>query len=751
MLKKLRKILPVLLILVLAFAALAGCSGNYTSPALSGDISGSVSSNGGFVVQKGEYVYFINGVGDQSADNTYGNAVKGSLQCISVTDLAAGNYSATETVVPLLLVSQDYTSGVYIYGDTVYYATPNVIKNMDGEVDTSYLDFKSSKLDGSETMRDYYVQVSDSSTVYRYVQEPESGDVYLVYVDSTKTEIHSYNTATGENTTLVKGYASYVMPRDAEEPTIYYTMSVTQKDTYSASSGSGTTYSYQQLYAVSAFTTECPYTGTDAEGNEVPFTESEEYLAHYTDKDAAEDDEDRVMEYINLGTLVLDGVGVNQRESTPFNHDWPETNSANNGAKSLGGFTYAFLNYSDGSLYLTVSKVTEGTSFVYRLDEAAYRAAAEAGTWNSIAANPTIQENGSGSGDDTASSSAALSPVAISSGNATSSALYYRNESSGAVVYIYVDSNGNIVRNTVDASTETDGTFTHTDLIGESVTLARAQTDATLQYMQGDYLYYSIAGDSGNGLYRICYKGTADDYNILTSQSEDYKATRYLALEYNSSWYTPEVLTMEDGTEYLFFANAGTYAGNYVYVMANPADNAALKDLNDRWEDVQSVITDLSDDFSNASQAAEYYFYSADADLITLLTDEDEAYYENYTQEDLDLIAAFMDPTTEDAKSTIAAYRLDFSALYEESGETTVFWNTESAFYSLLGTVDEDEEESLSDSLKGAYLQSTAEDTADDAWTWQWAAIFVPVGVVVIVGVVLAIVLPRRRRHGVRK
>lgn len=190
--------------------------------------------------------------------------------------------------------------------------------------------------------------------------------------------------------------------------------------------------------------------------------------------------------------------------------------------------------------------------------------------------------------------------------------------------------------------------------------------------------------------------------------------------------------------------------GINVYVLKNPASNDELKKINDRWEDVQSVITDLSDDFSNASQAAEYYFYSADADLITLLTDEDEAYYENYTQEDLDLIAAFMDPTTEDAKSTIAAYRLDFSALYEESGETTVFWNTESAFYSLLGTVDEDEEESLSDSLKGAYLQSTAEDVANDAWTWQWAAIFVPVGVVVIVGVVLAIVLPRRRRHGVR-
>ena len=62
----------------------------------------------------------------------------------------------------------------------------------------------------------------------------------------------------------------------------------------------------------------------------------------------------------------------------------------------------------------------------------------------------------------------ALTPVAISSGNATSSALYYLNEDSP--VYIYVDSSGNIVRNTVDTKA-TDGTFENTDLIGESVTL----------------------------------------------------------------------------------------------------------------------------------------------------------------------------------------------------------------------------------------------------------------------------------------
>ena len=739
MLKKLKKILPALLALALALTALAGCGGNYTSDKLGGDISGEVSSNGGFAVQKGEYVYFINGVGTQSADNTYGEVVKGSLQRISAADLAAGNYAETETVVPLLLTSQDYTSGVYIYGDTVYYATPNVIKNMEGEVDTSYLDFKSSKLDGSETMRDYYVQVDDSSTVYRYVQD-ENGTVYLLYVDSSETEIRSYNTETGENTVLAKGYSSYILPEETEGSTIYYTMSVTQKDTYSAASGAGTAYSYQQLYAVSAFETECPYT---VDGK--PFTESEEYLAAYTDKDADEDDDARVMEYINLGTLVLDGVGLNQQESTPFNHDWPAEGGIGGQAKSLGGFTYSFLKCGGGSLYLTVSKVAEGSAFVYRFDEAAYRQAVEADSWNSITANPTI------TGAETTAGTA-LTPVAISSGNATSSALYYLNEGEDedAPVYIYVDSSGNIVRNTVD-TTATDGTFDNTDLIGESVTLARAQTEATLLFLRGDYLYYTIAGDSGSGLYRIRYNGTADDYNILTSQSEDFRPTRYLQIEYSNSWYKPEVLTVGEA-EYLLFANAGTYAGSYVYVMENPANNADLKTLNEKWEDVFDIITDLSEEFSAVSKAAEYYFYSADGELTTLLADEEEAYYENYTEEDLELIAAFVNPTTADAQTTLNAYRLDFKPLYGGDGEHAVFWNTESAYYNRLGTMDEDDEESLADSLKGAYLTATAEEDADgDAWTWQWAAIFVPVGVVVIAAAVLGAVLTKKRRYGVRK
>ncbi len=743
MLKSLKKILPVLLALLLALAAVAGCSGNYTSGKLSGSTEGAVSSNGGFVVQKGDYVYFVNGAEDQSADNTYGSVVKGALMRISAADLAAGDYSQTETVVPLLLTSQDFTSGVYIYGDRVYYATPNVIKNMDGVVDSSYLDFKSSALDGSETMRDYYVQVSDNTTVYRYVQEPESGDVYLVYVDSADTEIRSYNTATGEETVLVKGYASYVMPREAEGTTIYYTMPVTQPYTYSAETGAGTQYGYQQLYCVSMFAEESPYTGTDAEGNTVSFTESAAYLAAYTDPDAAEDDDARVMEYINLGTLVLDGVGLNQDKATPFNHGWTDA-TASTSFRSLGGFTYSFLYYGDGALYLTVGKVREGSSFVYRFDEAAYEGASG---WNAIASNPTIRENGSGTEDDSAAASTALTPVAISSSNATSSALYYTNEAD-ETVYLYVDANGGIVRNTVNTATDADGTFTNTDLIGESVTLARGQSGAALLFTEGDYLYYSMSGTSGNGLYRIRYNGAAADYNIFegaAADNDDYKPTRYLALEYNNTWYTPEVVTVGNA-QYLFFGNAGTYAGKYVYVMDNPADNAALAALNERWEDVTAVMTDsdFSTRFATAADAAQYYFYSGDADLITLLTDEEEAYVDNYTEEELSLIRAFLDPLSEESKKTLSSYRLDFSALYE--GDT--LYNTESAFYAMLGQYSEEDEETIPESLAGAFLEATAEEDAEDtAWTWQWAAIFVPVGVVVIAAIVLAVVFLRKRRR----
>ena len=99
-------------LLACSAASLGGCAG-YNPAALPGDISGEVTSNGGFVVEKGNYVYFINGSEQSDADNTYGDVVKGALYRIGKTDLKTGKYDQAERVVSSLFVAQNYDGGVF--------------------------------------------------------------------------------------------------------------------------------------------------------------------------------------------------------------------------------------------------------------------------------------------------------------------------------------------------------------------------------------------------------------------------------------------------------------------------------------------------------------------------------------------------------------------------------------------------------------------------------------------------------------
>ena len=70
---KIRKSICVAAAAALAVSALAGCSDNYSTEVPGDDIfQGEVSSNGGFVVEKGNYIYFINGAEEYTASNEYG-------------------------------------------------------------------------------------------------------------------------------------------------------------------------------------------------------------------------------------------------------------------------------------------------------------------------------------------------------------------------------------------------------------------------------------------------------------------------------------------------------------------------------------------------------------------------------------------------------------------------------------------------------------------------------------------------------
>ena len=713
--KKGKKLLLLLLAFALVIALFAGCSGGTTASQVvydeaNGAKGGTVTSNGGFVVQKGEgenaWFYFINGVETSSSDNTYGSVVKGSLMRISAGDMKNGNYEAAQTVVPELFVAGDYTAGVYIYGDYVYYATPNTLRNLDGEVESGYLNFRRASLDGS-AMTDYYVQVSSNTTEYRFVEENEV--VYLLYLDSTDSEIHSYNTQSSVDTVLAKGYtAAEFDDSDPENPVVYYTMPVTTPNTYSASSGSGSTEAYNQLYRVTASATESPYGALD--------------LSEYTDDSVSESDENYQMEYVNLGELVLDGIGLARKDFvTPFNHDlYSDDGTVDLSAvKTLGnGFTYSILRYANGQVVLSVTELLDSSVRAYALDDAD----TSAETWNSVAANPRF-ENEPGS----------LTAISLSTTNIANTTFFYKVGEDQ--YYIYVDSNGNITRIQV-------GTNADTGYIAEQTIIARGQSGAAIvsadpiNGSEPAFLYFSMTGTNGLNLYRIQYNGTQADYYTIPSSESDknFTATQYLSLDYNSSWYKPEVLG-----GYLFFASAESYSENYVYAMVNPADNEALETVNEQYETVNDLFTEMDTDFGDAANLARYYYYGGDVDAVK---DETGEHFDQYQEEDFQVLDAFIDcvaPGTEGYDT----HGFDFSILKDESGKA---YNTRNSFYKLLGKVSDDDAETIEDNLVSNLVLSEAEEETDDTWTWQWAAIFVPVGVVVIAGAVVAVVLIRRKR-----
>jgi phosphodiesterase/alkaline phosphatase D-like protein len=96
---KCKKVVSGILASALALSALTltACGDNYSQNALAGyqTPQAAAKDNGGFAVEYGDYVYFINGAQDYTANNEYGNVVKGSLMRIAKTDLENAQTAAT--------------------------------------------------------------------------------------------------------------------------------------------------------------------------------------------------------------------------------------------------------------------------------------------------------------------------------------------------------------------------------------------------------------------------------------------------------------------------------------------------------------------------------------------------------------------------------------------------------------------------------------------------------------------------------
>ncbi len=224
-----KKLIIAIISIIMATCIFAGC-GDSVKPLQ--NVGGEVlSGNGSFAVEKGDYVYFINGKEAVSASNEFGEVEKASLVRIKKADLSNPKDANIETVVPKLLISASYKTGFYMYGDYVYYATPNNNKDKKGNIQYNQTEFF--RLNLKTGKADKVIAVATSNTTeYRFIEQ--GGKVFLAFVEteshaeegSSETHTHStlviYNTETNKQVGEGFEYQEMLMPED-NSSTFYFT------------------------------------------------------------------------------------------------------------------------------------------------------------------------------------------------------------------------------------------------------------------------------------------------------------------------------------------------------------------------------------------------------------------------------------------------------------------------------------------------------------------------------------------------
>lgn len=703
--------------------SLAACSAAFT-PA-NGLPSGEVSSNGGFVVEKGDYVYFINGVESSSSDNTYGSVVKGALMRTKKADVESGKNGA-EMIVPSLMVASDYTAGIFIYGERVYFATPSTTRDLSGNALNNYLDFKSAKLDGSDVVT--YFNLEDSSTHYRFVEDGNS--VYLVY--ERENDLVSYNTSTKTSTLLAADVTSYAFDKsDATNPVIYYTMSV--QDGIDVEGGASARQ-YNQIYRVSASETEGKYT----------YTFDEDYLK----------DHDNEAPYTNLGEMVLDGIGT-MYTSMPTQFSSVTGHLSDAKPIASAGYSYTLQSYQNGGLYFTRNELASTSSvgedgWLYYLGEDKL-----ASSWNSVSGNAVSN----------------LDVIDQNTDHANEHALFYLEN--GQHHYLYVD-NGNMFRVDITESTANG----NVSLSKEETLVARNVTDAGLVCADNSdskyhYVYYTLSSGSGTSINRAVYNGTADDYSLLGyGENEAFRPVQILNIEHANNWYDFEVI---DGVVYFADAESiGSTSYNYISAVNlknadGVMDNLEIKAFNDLYAeimgggDVTGYIGEMGQDYSSLAMALRYYFYLGKDNLFYAAAEDLEDYeFElsgEYLTYESSLFQTNINFAVENGKKETYLYSEEVQELFrnyvEGKGDSAEFvkdgesYRTRSYFINRIGQMDESDAQRMASYWEGALEHYTIPEETDSGLPgWAWALIGVGIGVVVIAAAIVVVIIVRKKKVG---
>ena len=169
------KKISIILIICLAVclgALFTACSPSFGPVGTTEYKDSPVVNNGGLVVQQGGYIYYVNGMDATSnitkpEDNAFGKAsVKGSIMKSKID--AEGNLSETAVVVPKMFYTSASNGGFYIYGEWIYYMSPNTkTDNKSNVLNTQSVAFRT-KIDGTKTQE--IATISSNSTQYIFTE-----------------------------------------------------------------------------------------------------------------------------------------------------------------------------------------------------------------------------------------------------------------------------------------------------------------------------------------------------------------------------------------------------------------------------------------------------------------------------------------------------------------------------------------------------------------------------------------------------
>lgn len=707
---------------VISAAALAiapGCANNWKGADASDTATSAVAgTNGGFVVETEEYAYFINGKSENTQANDFGSVVKGSVQRIKKSDLDANDYTNTTTIVPSVIYSGSFDAGLYIYNGYLYYTTPSTQVNTSGQVLNSRLDFKRTKLDGTDTTNGYIWQSEDNTVDYRYVEVDNV--VYILYAisenlyGSTKTNIHSVNCETGKDLILAYGVSEYSFDTEnPENPYVYYTMDVPE------AMGESSTFGYNQLYRVRADVTESP--------RSYDFSNVEDYNF----------ETDPV--YINMGDFVFDGIGKLRASQglTQFNYGYNVDGVEQKPVLTNGDYTYGIQWYKNGELYFTRND-TVGSTHLYKIADSEIQEGR-----NAITANDSVT-------------------LFIAEDYTTE----YTFVTMDGVLYAVETSSSGIFKKPMNYDT-----VKNSYSFGDSIMMS---TDATATPLfvkeQGGhiYLYYSMTGGNGYTVNRLAIDGTNDDYNKLPVEDQpDYRGVQVLDLDACSGWYMPEFVGNT-----LLFASEVEGMQDFNYIMgcnlsgeSGIMTNGEIEALNEQYEAIEEKIADYdsktnsdgSKTYENLAGALRYEFYTRDGDYLGELMQafvdvEGKQLNHYYSEETVQIAKDFIDCTgdwaTDEDGNAYATKRVN--------GED-IKSNKRDYYYSLVGQMSEEDATAYADYFKNNTSYMKAYPVDNSTW-WEKLTTggkvgfiigMVAAGLIVIGGVtVLVIFLVKRKKKG---